>query len=81
MGGYNGASYSNPEMDKKLEDSASIVDRDKRAKALQEINRMSLEDASTIPLHYQQDMYAVIKGKNIKFTPRPDRWITVKEIQ
>jgi len=81
MGGYNGASYSNPEVDKKLEASASIVDRDERAKALQEVNRLTLEDVSTIPLHYQQDMYAVIKGKNIKFTPRPDRWITVKEIQ
>jgi len=81
MGGYNGARYSNPEFDKKLVASASIVDRDERNKALQELNRMSLEDVSTIPLHYQQDMYAVVKGKNIKFMPRPDRWITVKEIQ
>jgi peptide/nickel transport system substrate-binding protein len=33
-----------------------------------------------IPLHYQQDIYAVQKGKGIEFKPRPDRWIVFKEI-
>jgi hypothetical protein len=31
-----------------------------------------------IPLHYQQDIFAVVKGKNVKFTPRSDRWIVAK---
>jgi peptide/nickel transport system substrate-binding protein len=81
MGGYNGANYSNAELDRMLVESSNIVDRAEREKALQAINRLSIEDVSTIPLHYQQDLYAVVEGKNIQFSPRPDRWITVKEIR
>ena len=81
MGVYNGALYSNPGMDSKIIASSSILDRGEREKALQEINRESVADVAWIPLHYQQDLYAVIKGKNVKFTPRSDRWIVAKEIQ
>ena len=52
-----------------------------REKALQVINKKSVEDVAWIPLHYQQDLYAVVKGKDIKFTPRPDRWMVLKEIK
>ena len=81
MGAYNGAVYSNPEVDKLIIESSAILDRAEREKALQKINKMVMEDAAFIPLHYQQDMYAVVKGKGIKFTPRPDRWIVLKEIK
>ncbi|WP_027721766.1 ABC transporter substrate-binding protein [Maridesulfovibrio zosterae] len=81
MGGYNGAVYSNPEVDKLIIDSASILDRGEREKALQKINKMVMEDVAFIPLHYQEDMYAVAKGKGIKFSPRPDRWVVAKEIK
>ncbi|MFP4309740.1 MAG: ABC transporter substrate-binding protein [Desulfococcaceae bacterium] len=81
MGVYNGALYSNPEIDAAIIASSSIVDLEEREKALQEINRKSVEDVAWIPLHYQQDLYAVIKGKDIQFTPRSDQWIVVKEIR
>ncbi|MDJ0780835.1 MAG: ABC transporter substrate-binding protein [Desulfosarcinaceae bacterium] len=81
MGAYNGALYSKTAMDAAIIASSSIIDRAEREKALQEINRMSVEDVAWIPLHYQQDIFAVVKGKNIQFTPRSDRWIVVKEIQ
>ena len=42
---------------------------------------MAMVDKITwIPLHYQVDIYAIQKGKGVKFTPRPDRWIVYKEI-
>ena len=50
-------------------------------KALQAINKKSVEDVAWIPLHYQQDIFAVVKGKNVKFMPRSDRWIVAKEIK
>ncbi len=81
MGVYNGAKYSDAEIDKQLIASSSILDRAEREKALQAINKKSVEDVAWIPLHYQQDIFAVVKGKDIKFTPRSDRWIVVKEIQ
>lgn len=79
-GGWNGARSSYPEIDAKLEASASILDRTERDKALQEINAAAINNLAWIPLHYQQDVYTVAKGKGIKFQPRPDRWILVKEI-
>jgi peptide/nickel transport system substrate-binding protein len=81
MGTYNGGKYSDSEIDAQLVASASIVDLAEREKALQAINKKSVEDVAWIPLHYQQDLSAVVKGKDIKFTPRPDRWVVVKEIQ
>lgn len=81
MGGYNGAVYSNPEIDKLIIESSAIIDLDEREKMLQKINRMAMEDVAWIPLHYQQDIFAVVKGKGVKFTPRSDRWLVVKEIQ
>ena len=81
MGTYNGAKYSDKEIDSQLASSASIVDLAERQKALQAINKKSVEDVAWIPLHYQQDLFAVVKGKDIKFKPRSDRWIVVKEIQ
>ena len=81
MGVYNGALYSNAKIDQQIVDSAGIIDRDKRELALQQINRESVEDVAWIPLHYQQDIFAVVKGKGINFSPRSDRWIVVKEIK
>ena len=81
MGTYNGAMYSNPALDKQIVASASILDRAEREAALKAINKKSVEDVAWIPLHYQQDVYAVAKASKIKFTPRPDRWIVAKEIK
>lgn len=80
MGVYNGAMYSDSELDEKIIASASILDREERKKALQAINKKSVEDVAWIPLHYQQDIYAVQKSANLNFIPRPDRWIVLKEI-
>jgi len=81
MGTYNGAAYSNSEINSQLIASSSIIDRGEREKALQKINRESVADVAWIPLHYQQDIFAVVKGKGIKYSPRSDRWIVAKEIK
>ena len=80
-GAWNGTRFSDKEIDAPLEASADIVNPDDRRKALQELNKIAMvEKIAWIPLHYQQDIYAVQKGKKINFQPRPDRWIMVKEI-
>ncbi|MCG8634013.1 MAG: ABC transporter substrate-binding protein [Desulfobacterales bacterium] len=81
MGTYNGAMYSDAALDEGIESSAAILDRAEREKALQAVNKKSVEDIAWIPLHYQQDVYAALKSSGLKFTPRPDRWIVVKEIK
>ena len=80
-GTYNGAMYSDADLDAKIMASAGILDRGEREAALQAINKKSVEDVAWIPLHYQQDIYAVAKAAKVTFVPRPDRWIVVKEIK
>jgi len=64
-----------------LEGTSGIVDQAKRKKLLQDLNKAAMADKiAWIPLHYQVDIYAIQRGKGIKFTPRPDRWIVYKEI-
>ena len=80
-GGLNGAAYSDPVLDELLEVSAEIVGPDLRARALRLLNKVAMEEKiAVIPLHYQEDSYAVYKGRGIKFTPRADTWICFKEI-
>ena len=80
-GELNGANYSDPDIDKLLDSTAEIVDPAKRGKVLQDLNKMAMVDKIVwIPLHYQQDLYAIRKGKGIDFKPRPDRWMVYKEI-
>jgi peptide/nickel transport system substrate-binding protein len=81
MGTYNGGAFSDPEIDKMIIASSSIIDRAEREKALQAINKKSVDDVFWIPLHYQQDIYAVVKASGVTFTPRPDQWIVAKEIK
>lgn len=80
-GTWNGARFSDPDIDRMLQSTTEIADQDERAKVLQELNRMTMMDKiAWIPLHYQQDLYAVGKDKKIRFTPRADRWLVYKEI-
>lgn len=81
FGELNGANFSDPEIDKLLESTADIIDIAEREKVLQQLNKMAMVDKIIwIPLHYQVDLYAIQKGKGIKFSARPDRWMVYKEI-
>jgi peptide/nickel transport system substrate-binding protein len=80
FGVFNGAAFSNSEIDKLLQSTADIVDPGERRQTLQKLNKMAMDNIAWIPLHYQEDLYAVQQGKGIKFQPRPDRWMVYKEI-
>jgi peptide/nickel transport system substrate-binding protein len=80
FGVFNGAAYSNPEIDKLLQSTADIVDPAERMMTLQKLNKLAMDNIVWIPLHYQEDLYAVQQDKGIKFEPRPDRWMVYKEI-
>jgi peptide/nickel transport system substrate-binding protein len=81
FGGLNGAAYSNADLDKLLESTANIIDVAKRKETLQRLNHMAMDEQIVwIPLHYQEDLYAIQKNKGISFSPRPDRWMVYKEI-
>lgn len=80
-GELNGAAYSDAMIDKLLEASFQMGDLRERKKALENLNKVAMEEKILwIPLHYQANTYAVQKAKNIHFLPRPDAWIVLREI-
>jgi|LDZT01.1.fsa_nt_gi peptide/nickel transport system substrate-binding protein len=80
-GGLNGSDYSDATLDRLLEESEEIIDPAERAAKLQLLNRIAMEEkVAVITLHYQEDAYAVYKGRGIEFTPRADTWILFREI-
>ena len=80
-GVWNGTLFSDPTIDALIEITTGLVDKEKRLQILQDLNKIVMTDKiAFIPLHYQQDLYAIQKGKGISFKPRPDRWIVFKEI-
>lgn len=79
-GTFNGARYTDSVADKLYETSKKVVDPDLRASILQDLNRLAMERVAVIPLHYQEDTYAVHKDSNVEFTPRSDTWIVFKEM-
>jgi len=80
FGSFNGANYSNPELDKLYDATLEMLDSKKRRSALEDLGRKVMENVAVIPLHYGLNTYALRKSAGIRFTPRPDRWLVFNEI-
>jgi len=70
FGASNRGRYSNPEVDKLIEDALATVDDAKRAEILAKATEVSLQDVAIIPLHYQVNTWAARKG--LKYRSRTD---------
>ena len=66
MGASNRGRYSNPKMDKLLEQALTTVDDTKRAALLAEATEVAINDVGVIPLHYQVNTWAAKKGISYK---------------
>ncbi len=65
-GQYNSGNYSNAEVDKMTIASLTETDQDKRAKDLQQIEKLLYDDAAFVPLHWQDLAWAARKGVDIE---------------
>ncbi len=70
FGASNRGRYSNPEVDKIVEDALATVDDAKREKLLQKATEIAINDLGIIPLHYQVNTWATRPG--LAYTPRTD---------
>ena len=70
FGASNRGRYSNPEVDKLIEEALATIDDTKRADLLAKATEMAVEDGGIIPLHYQVNTWAGRKG--IVYTARTD---------
>ena len=72
MGASNRGRYSNPQVDKLINDALATVDDAKRAELLARATEVAIEDVGIIPLHYQVNTWAMRKGFGYK--PRTDEY-------
>jgi len=72
-GQVNRGSYSNPEMDALVDKADATQSLEQRDQYLQEATKILMADIPMIPVHYEQDIYAVRKG--VTMTPRVDKFI------
>lgn len=77
-GVLNYGRYSNPEVDRAIEQSAQIQVMDSRRDAIQRIMRTVMDDLPWIPLYIDRDTYAVDSAYVWK--PRNDSFIFASEI-
>ncbi len=80
-GSSNGANYSNPVLDKLHAETMEIIDVETRNAAVRKLNEETQKFIGFIPLHYQENLYAVTTNRKIKFEPRADTWIVFKDIK
>ncbi|MGH8704944.1 MAG: ABC transporter substrate-binding protein, partial [Burkholderiales bacterium] len=72
MGASNRGRYSNPEVDRLIDDALATVDDAKRRQLLARATEVAIEDGGIIPLHYQVNTWAMRKG--YAFKPRTDEY-------
>jgi peptide/nickel transport system substrate-binding protein len=78
MGTANRGRYSNPVLDKAIDDALAVVDDDKRAELLAKASEIAMEDVSVIVTHYQLNTWATKKG--LKYEPRADENTTAMSV-
>ena len=61
MGASNRGRYSNPQVDKLINDALATVDDAKRRDLLARATEVAIEDVGIIPLHYQVNTWAMRK--------------------
>lgn len=77
-GGVNRGYYSNPEVDELIVKAMSAVDPVKRDELTQKAWAIAAEDVAYIPLHFQEDIYAV--GSRITYRPRYNKFVYAWDI-
>ena len=77
-GSFNIGGYSNKSVDKLIESSDNTVDSVGRLKILQDLASTTMADVPIIPLHQQEDSFAI--SKRFNWTPRRDNGIRAFEI-
>ena len=71
VGTTNRSRYSNPEMDRLVEESATLMDAAKRGEALAKASEIAMADFAMLPIHFEHSVWAMKKG--IEFTGRADQ--------
>ena len=78
VGTTNRSRYSNLEMDKLVEESATVMDSAKRADLLARASEMAMADFAMLPIHFEHSVWAM--KKDIAFDGRADQMTMVQYV-
>ncbi|MBI5442418.1 MAG: hypothetical protein HY900_14535 [Deltaproteobacteria bacterium] len=78
MGLHNYGGYSNPELDRLIEESAGIEPAGLRRHALENLMARLMEDLPWLPLYFGQDVY--VMDEALTWTPRCDSFVLAAEV-
>ncbi|MBT9779097.1 ABC transporter substrate-binding protein [Clostridium sp. MCC353] len=73
VGTVNRGHYSNAEVDKLIDQAYAEIDETKRGEIVAKADQLAREDFAYIPLHFEQDTYAI--KDTINYTPRPNNYV------
>jgi peptide/nickel transport system substrate-binding protein len=78
FGSSNDGEYSNKTLDSLIEESASILDMERRRPILQQAMTVTTQDLALVPLYVDQDVFAV--KDSYAWTPRNDNFVLAAEV-
>ena len=78
FGRSNDGEYANAELDRLIEESASILEMERRRPVLQKALATVTEELALVPLYIDQDVYAV--KKPFTWRPRNDNFLLAAEV-
>ena len=78
MGTTNRSRYSNPAMDKLVDESADIMDTAKRGEMLARASEVAMADFAMLPIHFEHSVWAMKKG--LEFSGRADQQTMVYQV-
>jgi peptide/nickel transport system substrate-binding protein len=79
FGASNRGRYSNPVLDRLLEQALATVDDEKRETLLQHATRIAMEDVAIIPIHIQKNTWAM--KRNLRHDARADELTRAMDVR
>jgi peptide/nickel transport system substrate-binding protein len=77
FGGFN-PGYSNPELDRLIEENATIFREDDRLKHYEKLTRVAMDDMPLVPLYHRVNFYGV--ASDVQWEPRLDGKLLAAEM-
>jgi peptide/nickel transport system substrate-binding protein len=78
-GAANRGRYSNPELDKLIDEAMDTLGRDQRAEISARAAELAVKDTALVPLYFEQATWAMKKG--VKYQARMDQYTTAMDIR
>jgi peptide/nickel transport system substrate-binding protein len=78
-GAANRGRYSNPELDKLIDEAMDTIERDKRAEISARAAELAMKDMGLVPLYFEQSTTAMRRG--VQFKARMDQYTTAMDIR